>query len=58
MNFKVVKRTAISLALSGTFLLGSAAIVSAQNWQRVYRPIISDNRPTGEAMRVRGIVMD
>jgi hypothetical protein len=45
MNFKVVKRTAIPLALSGTFLLGSAAIVSAQNWQRVYRPDYpTDNR--------------
>jgi hypothetical protein len=45
MNFKVVKRTAISLALSGTFLLGSAVMVSAGNWQRVYRPDYpTDNR--------------
>jgi hypothetical protein len=41
MNFKAVKRTAISLALSGTFLLSGASIVSAQDWRRDNR---MDNR--------------
>ena len=36
MNFKAVKRAAIALALSGTFLLSGASIVSAQDWRRDY----------------------
>jgi hypothetical protein len=41
MNFKVVKKIAVSLALSGTFLVGGASIVSAQDWRRDER---MDNR--------------